>query len=361
MKSILLSFLTSIVLFGCVATEKEMPAPQVPITMQVFYDELSPYGKWVSHPTYGYVWYPMDDPDTFLPYGTNGHWVWTEYGWTWVSEYRWGWAPFHYGRWDYDPLYGWFWIPDVVWGPAWVVWCTSGDYYGWAPMGPRVGISIVIAGRWMPPAPWWVFVHHRHMGHPHIRDYYERRERYGRIIGESRVITNTHDDRGRGITNLSGPDRTEVEKQSGRSVRPLPITERTSPGQSEDDKSVGFYRPVIQQVPDRQPKPQRVEDTKNLRSVPPTPRESEPWKGPQRDSKTRPNPDIHPQPTPRQEPKVEPARPQKPSTPDTKTSVPRSPQPKAVPKPKDSQQPAQPEPRKNTPSSDGQKRSSGNK
>src|SRR5687768_8267753 len=73
------------------------------VTLQTFYDELSPYGMWTNHPAYGFVWLPMDDPDSFFPYGTGGYWVLTEYGWTWVSTYKWGWAPFHYGRWDYDP------------------------------------------------------------------------------------------------------------------------------------------------------------------------------------------------------------------------------------------------------------------
>jgi len=43
----------------------------------------------------------------------------TDDGMTWVSDYNWGWAPFHYGRWDYNDSYGWFWIPDNEWGPAW--------------------------------------------------------------------------------------------------------------------------------------------------------------------------------------------------------------------------------------------------
>src|SRR5436305_14078333 len=70
------------------------------IRAQVFYDNLSPYGQWVEHPTHGYVWLPYAEAG-FTPYSTNGHWVYTEYGWTWASNYDWGWALFHYGRWDY--------------------------------------------------------------------------------------------------------------------------------------------------------------------------------------------------------------------------------------------------------------------
>jgi len=68
------------------------------VSLQVFYDELQPYGTWIDHGRYGYVWMPNEGSD-FVPYGSNGYWVQTGYGNTWVSNYSWGWAPFHYGRW----------------------------------------------------------------------------------------------------------------------------------------------------------------------------------------------------------------------------------------------------------------------
>ena len=59
--------------------------------------------------------------------------------WMWVSDFNWGWAPFHYGRWlwIFGPWMGW--IPGRVYSHAWVVWRTGyyDDYYvGWAPMPP---------------------------------------------------------------------------------------------------------------------------------------------------------------------------------------------------------------------------------
>src|SRR5690606_3730480 len=86
------------------------------ISLQVFYDELSYHGDWVTHSEYGYVWRPNVGRD-FRPYYTNGRWVMTEYGNTWVSDFEWGWAPFHYGRWFYDDYDGWLWMPDTEWGP----------------------------------------------------------------------------------------------------------------------------------------------------------------------------------------------------------------------------------------------------
>ena len=92
----------------------------ITVSFQFFYDQLSPYGQWIDNPEFGYVWIPDAGPG-FVPYATEGNWVLTGFGWTWVSGYPWGWATFHYGRWYFDNYYGWIWIPGDEWAPAWVV------------------------------------------------------------------------------------------------------------------------------------------------------------------------------------------------------------------------------------------------
>src|SRR4030042_6811614 len=79
------------------------------------YEYLSPFGNWVNYPPYGYVWMPRHMRTGWGPH-TAGRWVWTDYGWTWVSSFEWGWGPFHYGRWGWDRGLGWFWVPAPVWG-----------------------------------------------------------------------------------------------------------------------------------------------------------------------------------------------------------------------------------------------------
>ena len=103
------------------------------VSYEVFYDELSPYGSWVDYPEYGYVWIPRVTGD-FHPYATQGHWVMTNYGWTWVSDEPWGWAPYHFGRWSWYSGYGWLWIPGRVFSGAWVSWYYSPSYVGWCPL-----------------------------------------------------------------------------------------------------------------------------------------------------------------------------------------------------------------------------------
>src|ERR1700752_5301314 len=111
MKSLIKVFMLILICTGTWITPQKVAAQGASVSFQVFYDNLSPYGTWVESPEYGYVWGPDVGPG-FTPYGTNGYWVYTDWGWTWVSNYPWGWAPFHYGRWYSDPVYGQVWVPD---------------------------------------------------------------------------------------------------------------------------------------------------------------------------------------------------------------------------------------------------------
>jgi hypothetical protein len=103
-----------------------------------FYRKLEPYGAWRETTDYGYVWQPREAEEsrTWRPY-TEGHWVYTDAGWTWVSEEPFGWATYHYGRWVRLRRVGWVWVPGEEWAPAWVSWRTSKDYVGWAPLPPE--------------------------------------------------------------------------------------------------------------------------------------------------------------------------------------------------------------------------------
>jgi hypothetical protein len=134
--------LLMIVMLGCASTPPAGSAPPAPIyhphaevDVNIFYEELAPYGTWLWLEGYGRVWQPHGVPPGWRPY-TDGRWVFTDAGWTWVSDWEWGWAPFHYGRWLPSPAYGWVWVPGTVWGPAWVVWHHGSGWVGWAPLPP---------------------------------------------------------------------------------------------------------------------------------------------------------------------------------------------------------------------------------
>src|SRR5213082_615996 len=103
-----------------------------------FYTKLEPHGAWLETADYGYVWQPCEAESSrsWRPY-TNGRWVYTDAGWTWISEEPFGWATYHYGRWTRLRGIGWVWVPGNEWAPAWVSWRTGGEYVGWAPLPPE--------------------------------------------------------------------------------------------------------------------------------------------------------------------------------------------------------------------------------
>ena len=107
-------------------------------------EDLAGYGQWESEGDYGAVWYPSGVAADWQPY-RDGHWTWiAPWGWTWVEAEPWGFAPFHYGRWN---RFGdrWGWIPGPVfvrpvYSPALVVFLGGGGFgaglTGWFPLGP---------------------------------------------------------------------------------------------------------------------------------------------------------------------------------------------------------------------------------
>lgn len=224
-----------------------------PITYQEFYNNLSPYGNWVNYEDYGYVWVP-NAPD-FRPYYSNGQWVYTDYGWTWSSNYNWGWAPFHYGRWIDDMAYGWMWVPGYEWAPAWVSWRGGGDYYGWAPLGPRMGVDISVGTI---PQNNWAFVPRRYINSPQINNYYVDRSKNVTIINNTTIINNntTINNNNTTIINKTnnrnttiynqGPSVTDVEKSTGNRIRKLSLVQSNKPGGALiNSNAIRMYRPVV--------------------------------------------------------------------------------------------------------------------
>ena len=114
-------------------------------------------GSWEAVSGYGAVWFPQKLPDGWAPY-RDGHWRWIRpWGWTWVDDMPWGFAPSHYGRWAQFPgpapeTARWGWVPGgdgdgAVYAPAVVAFLGTAG----------VGLSYPGAGgpavAWFPLAP----------------------------------------------------------------------------------------------------------------------------------------------------------------------------------------------------------------
>jgi hypothetical protein len=91
-------------------------------------DDLDQYGAWTNVAGYGEVWQPNDVAAGWAPYQT-GRWVWEPYyGWSWVDNAPWGYAPFHYGRWFYANA-AWYWAPGIAVAAGPVVYSAPVVYY----------------------------------------------------------------------------------------------------------------------------------------------------------------------------------------------------------------------------------------
>ena len=137
-------------------------------------EELDRYGRWEQAPDYGAIWIPLSVRDGWAPY-SQGRWVSiAPWGWTWVDDAPWGFAPFHYGRWaKYRGR--WVWVPGSyvqrpVYAPALVAWIG----------GSHISLSISIGSR-MPPTVGWFPLGPRDIYAPHYRasrDYWRHVNRH---------------------------------------------------------------------------------------------------------------------------------------------------------------------------------------
>jgi uncharacterized protein DUF6600 len=161
---------------------------------QPFYDDLAPYGRWVYVSGPGWVWSPYGVQAGWRPYQL-GHWVFTDYGWTWASDEDWGWAVYHYGRWHQDSSYGWVWVPGTEWGPAWVAWNEGGGYVGWAPLPWQVRVQAGVGLDWasinVTISPnWWCFTSTRYLVDPGLRTHIVPPARNVTLIQVTKNVTN---------------------------------------------------------------------------------------------------------------------------------------------------------------------------
>jgi hypothetical protein len=149
-----------------------------PSALTEFRDTLDPHGTWVQDPTYGTIWVPnaVEVGSDFAPYQSAGHWAVDDAGeWIWVSDYDWGYIPFHYGRWVWAGSY-WGWIPGRLYAPAWVTWRVGDDgYIGWAPLPPTWYWSDSVAvGLWTVPYAAYCFVPTNYVFYNNVSTYVVR-------------------------------------------------------------------------------------------------------------------------------------------------------------------------------------------
>ena len=182
------------------AAAPDTAPPPAEVDVNYFNNTLTPYGSWVDVEGYGRCWRPtvVIYDSSWRPYCDRGHWVNSDYGWYWDSDYSWG-MTFHYGRWFQHSRLGWCWYPDTVWAPSWVTWRSSSDYCGWAPLPPLAvfrpgggffyrGVSVGIGFDFGLNAGCFTFLSPGHFYDRHPRYYSVEPQRARQIFQQTRVI-----------------------------------------------------------------------------------------------------------------------------------------------------------------------------
>ena len=239
---------------------------RVDIDIDFFFDELEPYGRWVRHDRYNYVFVPINIESDWAPY-REGHWVYTRrYGWMWVSDEPFGWATYHYGRWAYDREIGWYWVPGTRWAPAWVSWRRGHDHVGWAPLPPEGdGFSISIQiGTYDVPEAHWIFVPthsflDRNLDRVVIRGgdrhrFYELSEPLGPVVVENNVVVNN-------VININYIEEQTNEKVVVREVRE---SDSVDSADREDGETVQVFAPEVAE-PTGDAKPEKVVEVEEVK------------------------------------------------------------------------------------------------
>jgi hypothetical protein len=209
-----------------------------------FYTQLDRYGDWRETSDYGYVWQPRQAQSrTWRPY-TDGHWVYTDVGWTWVSEEPFGWATYHYGRWTRLRNIGWVWVPGDEWAPAWVSWRKSNDYVGWAPLPPEArfdrgtGIHNWSDSYYDVGPDQYCFVETKQFGAPRLENAVVPSERNVTIINQTTNVTNiTYNNTT--IVN-QGPSYDEIRTQTQQPIERLRLEREVN-----INSNVGEPRPLV--------------------------------------------------------------------------------------------------------------------
>jgi hypothetical protein len=234
----------------------------VDVSFGFFYSDLSPHGSWLVSANYGQVWQPRVYSADWNPY-YDGRWVYSDFGWTWVSDYAWGDVPYHYGTWTLDPVLGWVWVPGYVWAPSWVVFRTGPDYIGWAPVSPSFSVGLS-GGSYDYDPNLFVFVGARNFLAPQIRTYVVPTTTTRTFIRSTTVVNNINIENN--VVVNRGPDLRVVEQATGKQIEAQPIerVEKAAPGgranrtliRVESAKAQTGLR-VAEPVPAEQPLPDK--------------------------------------------------------------------------------------------------------
>jgi hypothetical protein len=217
--------------------------------INTFYDDLSSDGEWIGVDKSAidsednlemsetvdidedvisdYVWRPSVSISfvDWNPY-TFGHWEFCRFGWVWVSDYNWGWAPYHYGRWWFSHRWGWVWSPGHRWAANWVSWCHTRNHIGWHPISPRTpwryhnGVIVThpVTPKQKSITNKWTFVNKTDFNKPITKNNTIDLKNNKQVVSDAKISSS-----GNEVYN-TGPKRKDIEKSTGETLSKKNVT-----------------------------------------------------------------------------------------------------------------------------------------
>jgi hypothetical protein len=209
-------------------------------TLDFFYDALDPHGDWIEIADYGFAWKPRAGSDSrWRPY-LDGHWAWTDYGWTWVSNEPFGWATYHYGRWTRIKRLGWVWVPGSEWAPAWVAWRSNDRLVGWAPLPPEAysgsGFSAAVDDYYDIGPGMYAFVAIEAFGEPTYLGKMEEPAQNVTIVNQTVNVTNIkyRNVQNKTVVHNDGPSLNVINRQSRTQIKTVKLERGQSAAAAAD-------------------------------------------------------------------------------------------------------------------------------
>jgi hypothetical protein len=222
----------------------------VPDEVRPYYGELSTQGQFEYDPDYGTVWYPTGVSYDWRPY-FDGYWSYGPGGYFWVSNEPWGWAPYHYGNWQWSSRHRWCWVPGPVFAGAWVSWSWGAFSVGWAPLdfwGRPGWIGGPLYNGYYSPG-CWTFVNYSHIHDHNVRRFAVPIDSVRDDLRHATVVSRApRVDPKRIAASREWRDRALRQVVSDRSARMSPIQVDRRPERRLSDVQTHLMRRPVQQV-----------------------------------------------------------------------------------------------------------------
>jgi hypothetical protein len=135
-------------------------------------------------------------------------------------------------------------------------------------MRPGVSISVTFGSNNDVPNDRWIFIRDKDIESHDIGKNHISRKNNLKMMNGSTVINKTYYDDKRRATYVAGPGREDVQKITGRTIKPVAVHEKDKPGQTLNNGQLQIYRPQVQKNnTGNKPTPSQLANLKDVKQI----------------------------------------------------------------------------------------------